>query len=84
MPPIVNEGLIITGKPILLIAVKASSKVFTKLPLAVGIPTASIFFLKISLFSALSIASTLAPISSTSYFSRIPALYNSIAISNPV
>ena len=72
VPPSVNDGLIITGNPISAIIDCASSSVLTKPPFAVGTPAASIFSLNFSLFSALSIASTLAPISSTLYFSRIP------------
>ena len=84
MPPNVNEGLIITGKPISLIIFKASFVDFIKPPLAVGIPILSMQDLNSSLFSAFWIASILAPINSILYLCNIFLLYNFIVISNAV
>ena len=76
VPPKVNEGRIITGKPILSIAFIASSIFLTNPPFAVGIFTSSIAFLNDSLFSAFSIELIFAPKSFILYLSKIPFLYN--------
>ena len=72
-PPIVNEGRIMQGKPILSRISKASSSECAISARGVSSP---IFFIATSNFSrssALSIASCVAPIISTPYFSRIPS-----------
>ena len=72
VPPSVNEGLMIEGTPIFLYASFASSSFLHIYDLADSRPISFIFFLNFSLFSALSIASALAPINSTLYFFNIP------------
>ena len=79
MPPRVNEGRRIAGKPILEISLRPCSKLFTIILFGTLRPIFSMACLNFSLFSALSIDSTLAPINSTLYFSKIPSSSKLIA-----
>ena len=72
VPPKVKDGLIMDGIPISLNANFASSSFLQIKDLADSRPMASILDLNFCLFSALSIASAFAPISSTLYFFKMP------------
>ena len=72
VPPRVNEGLIITGRPISLSFSFASSKLCAIKDFGVSSPMEFIASLNSSRFSAFDIASSLAPINSTLYSFKKP------------
>ena len=84
VPPSVNDGLRIAGKPICSISFNPLLISLTIILFGTLRPIDSIASLNFSLFSALSIASIEAPISSTLYFFKIPALSRSMAKFNAV
>ncbi len=84
VPPRVKDGLMIDGIPILLNASLASSSFLHMKDFADSKPISFMFFLNFSLFSALSIASAFAPISSTLYFFKIPFSFRLMAAFKPV
>ncbi len=79
VPPIVNDGRTTIGQPRSAAAAKQSSREWQITERATSPPSDSTIFLNDSRFSPRSIASMLAPISSTPYFSSTPALSSAIA-----
>ncbi len=84
VPPMVKLGRTTIGQPRSSEAAKHSSRVWQTTLRATSPPSSSTIFLNDSRFSPRLIASMLAPISSTPYFSSTPAASSAIAVLSAV